>query len=336
MIRLDTIHLYADADILRNMNADHFIREIQQNTKNDNYSKCNMVSKSIGIPGLNQIVHDELNNQLRIKLSAKILGPDYFNLININTIDQVADTINRSGIIEIDKSKIDQLYLNSLDVTNNLNCGYTPDQVIQALNTISNHRYIIDPYQDKNNCTGIVFRGRVKTYKERQIIYDKHTEIKNDQKLLKTIPDQNQFLQRFENISRVECNITSHKRIRQIFRTDNNLVNVLNSESTPNYQLFEKIKKNNGFQSELFELSESQKLYEIEKLYGRIYIAEQLNYDIKLIRIFLRKHLTAKNISRYVREYTEVINHIKVKNGFNPEVIQAIICSFENQLKISA
>jgi len=195
--------------------------------------------------GLDWVKHKETQGIVEVKFSAKILGGDYGKLISLNTIEQAIDAINSTGAINLNPEVVvNQGIVFTVDSTQNLKVEGKVSDYVDALNTLrGNDRFTPDIYRkDRNN--GMVFRGKQKTVKERLIFYDKGKDVKRDKKLLGSVSNPARFLAEFDGVLRCEQNHTSFDKIRKRFKIpDNTLINVLQSEANPNYDLFQKIRK---------------------------------------------------------------------------------------------
>jgi len=182
-----------------------------------------------GSEGLKYVEIDD--SEVVIETSAKVLRDNYVVGLTLKTLDEFFERINEVGVIKIHDKAIEHAEVLRCDVTNNVEVD-DKRKYFKAFALIENAHYIKEIYGTRKKISGVVFRRKVKTYKERIIIYDKAEELKNNAK----------WLEDFENIVRVEQNITSLKRIRKIFGISNNkLISVLSSNSHPNYELLEKI-----------------------------------------------------------------------------------------------
>lgn len=329
-------------DVIKNINRDVF----NQTTKNDRdgcilSDNLTLTGNDIDIVGLNSINYNNLDHSLTLQLSAKILGENYFDLININTIEQVFDKINKSNLIEVDTSKLNCFKIHSVDFTNNIKGPHAPHDYIQALQLMSlNSKYKVDVYRGKgeqNNKNGIVFRGQQKSFKERCIMYHKFDEIKKDKRFLKSLHQPLKVINEFNGVLRPEMNLCSHSKIREYSLTDNTLISVLNSKAVnPNYKLFQKIKSHSGVQTDLFSFNPDVPLYQLEKRYGQEKIIADCNFDTTLIRDFIKKH-TGKNsnISSYLKRYREIANEILSKKTPAGQNENEIILELENLLAVA-
>lgn len=341
MIRIDSIKIEAPDDVLMNIDKSRF--DIDMKTDPDGHLVKDILTidgKNINTIGLNSIQYNNRKNLMSLSLSSKILKDDYFDLININTVDQVFDTINKTGIVEINKSQLDKFKIHTVDFTTNIKGSHKPDDYIQALQLMSlNSRYKVDTFKgagSNKHKTGIVFTGRQTSFKERCIMYDKHTEIVKDKNFISGLKSPLQVINQFSNVLRIENNVCQHSKVREYTLTDNTLISVLNSQAVlPNYKLFQKIKNLSGVQTDLFSFDPDMKLLQLEKIYGQQTIIKELCFDFGLIKEFISKHVKG-NISGYVRQYRQIANDLlNSQNQVTGQNENDIIFELENLLKVA-
>ena len=346
MIRIDKAKIYAYSDVINDIDLSVF-KEIKE-TENGKV-KTKWINSKINIPGLKYIEYRERNEQIIIETTSKILLDNYYDMITIDTVEQLFDKINNTGIVKIDKTKIDQFNTYSLDITQNIDAhligeDLTPGKVINSCATITNDKFETNRYKGKKDDkyrTGIEYRTRLKENNERLIIYDKETEVnrsKKGDKVSKLFWDNVSrpliLRNKFENIVRPEMNIRSKDRMREYLKTDN-FIQILQSKEQPLYKIFSKIKRYDYSQLELFNYPDHYKWYMIEKIEGRKSIIKKCDYNIELIRGYMRQYLEAKNISRYIREYSLLITEMLMENNNEVFISKEIIEKFEQQLKMA-
>lgn len=338
---LDSIKVHAPADVLSSINTDKFRHNVSTNGTGGQITKDRYVSNGT-ITGLKMVEVNNIDQSLTLELSAKILLDDYFQSININTIEQVFDMVNHSGLITIDKSRISDFDVHSIDSTKNINGHYKPKQYFDNMMMIpQNPKYVKEAYRgcgDNKHKTGIVFRGKQRTFKERLLGYDKIEELKHEKKFLKSVNRPMQVLNDFKNVARIECNLTNYGRIREYCNvSDQNLIHILESESTPNWTIWKRIKGAAVCQLELFNYPEQMKWHELVSYYGLRQICIDCNCDMSLIRDLARKHTGEKtNVSPQMKKVKQVILSlnqagIENENKTDNEVLQ----EFENLLKVA-
>lgn len=308
MLKIDTIKLKAPIDTLTDFSYQNMT--LKSDLQGDRVLSKRYQKTNIGV-GFKTATIDELNKSVLIEMSAKILGSNYYNLINKNTIEQAIDTINHSGIIGIDKNLfLDTSEIMRCDITQNLHPKNEVDNYFTPLSMIPiTDKYSVTTYKNNNvnRANGIVISGKQKTFKERQIFYNKLTDVWRDKELLKAV-DKNTLYNQFKGVLRVETNFTQHRKIREYCGGDNKLKSVLYSDTNPNYMIFKKIIKSvPNTTLSLFDKYEGMKLYEVEKLEGRKQIIKTLNNDIGLIKEFLGR-FSKGNLSKTISEYRQLIN----------------------------
>jgi hypothetical protein len=346
MIRVDTTKIYAFGDAIIDIEYKSFKEHTE---KEDGKTEIYYEKKNTGIPGLKSIVYKKRQEKFILELSSKILLDDYYNMITIDTVERVFDTINSSGIIKVNNSKIDQFFVYSLDVTQNIDASVimndcTPGKLINACSTLTNDKYTPDRYKGKGEDkyrTGIVWKTHLKENNERLIIYDKETEINRSNKgdkvsrlFWNNVSRPDVLRNKFKNIVRPEMNIRSKDRMREYLKTDN-FIQILQSTETPLYNQFSKVKRYDYNQMKIFDDFIGWKLYQIEKRFGRETIIKIFNCDIELIYGFLRQILPTGNISRYKREYSELLTEMQMTKDVGVSLTKQIIENFQEQLKMA-
>lgn len=302
MIKLDSITTETSLDCLVNHN-DSFVNS-QQSERGVLTSDKMLWKKPLF--GVKTIAIDSLNNTLVIDASAKVLKDQYYDMINLNTIDRFVDEINKSGVVQIDKDKfINQSIVRKVDTTINTHPHKSLETYFSSLSYLPiTDKYNVGRYKGVGN-RGVVFAGTQKTFKERQIFYDKLKDIFRDKELRKVVPGAT-LEKQFTNVLRVETNFTDFKHIRKYFNCDNKLIQMLQSTSTPNLSVFDKITTKVPIDLRLFKEWEGMKFYEIEKLEGMKHIIQLFNYDIGTIKTFIEARVGG-NVSRYIKRYTQTL-----------------------------
>jgi len=244
-------------------------------------------------------------DETTIELSAKVLKGDYYDLITARNIERAIAEVNGAGLIELDSNRfLDTAEVLRCDTTGNLHVSGDVSDYLASLKVYGrlHPKYEVKPY----NTTGVVFRRNVSSYKERLIFYDKFTEIMRDKQRDVLLPD------RFQNVLRVEGGHTDFKRIRERFKVSERrlLVEVLQSQQNVNLQLFRRIVDSPDVQQARAKFdalrSYGGRLRDIEKRKGMEGIIEACNYDMELVRAFLKSTVRG-NLSGYFRRYSELL-----------------------------
>lgn len=306
MVQVDSIRLKIEPGLV-GLNVDRF----------DTHSMTRAGERDIRIHysvkpneiGVNSITHHP-DDGTTIEVSAKCLLENYPQLIQKNTIERVVDALNATGLVEMDNDTALNAVILRADVTRDIRLDYPLKEYLAALKLMqSNDRYVIDEYDGS-----IIFRSKAKRVSERMTFYSKQNELlkPRNRQLVETVPG---LYKSFDSILRIEQNCRSYEALRRSSGIKAGAVTVrdmLYSIEQPNLKLFRKLKRHTPTQ-ELFDRSASLEMpfYKKEKRFGREYIIRICNYDMAVIRNYLRQELAAKNISRYVREYRELLHEMQ-------------------------
>ena len=280
--------------------------------KDDEYQgvkKSNLVLETRQV-GVSIFKYTPESDTALLKVSAKVLGDDYFEGINLKTLDRFARSFNGSNF-SIKPSWIDDAYVQSVDVTKNLK----PADIKKAISDLNllglNHHYKISSYR-----SSVIFDPKAKGDNSRIQFYDKTVELMTakNKSFIKTLSPKtvNQFL----GVLRCERNIRNFADIRESFAVDDlKLLDVLSSKEKPCLNMFNKITK---VQLPLFSVNSAYASYhkwtDIEKAYGMDRIIQDCNYDLDVIMIAVRQYVKG-NPSRYRAKYRERIAVLKASNS---------------------
>lgn len=273
------------------------------------FSKLKEVHKKTGLKDI--IIKD---NSCILEMSSKLVPDSYYDMMNINTIEQYLSEINNTGLIQFNpKSVIENSQVLSCDVTNNIPGIMNVSSYINPLIIYKvNDKYICKLYKNQT----ITFNKDVKDKKNGTYLklYDKYDELvhsrsKKGKEFLNYIDAE-----KFKNVLRVESRFSSFKTIRKAFNISNqNLLTVFNSKENINYNIFNHITNIKNIDAATFtnyksltQMREYKSRSYIEKRAGMIQIIKMLNYDIGLIRMFINTGSTANN-SAIIKEYKSLI-----------------------------
>lgn len=334
MVTLDTIGLMLnDFDAITHLDESCFLTKII-NDGDNRVSERDELKEISKIKGLNFVRVDRISGKINLEISGKILKENYHEGININSIENVIYNLNKNSGIKFDTDKIiNQAIVMRCDCTDNLQMSndvsqYIDDMTLYRINT----KYKVDNYINK---ASVIFTNQAKSYKERIIFYDKMYEIMNRDKEMYDILNKAGKINNFKNCLRVESNIVTFRKMRELFKITKckyiektgkydikyiQLYDVLNSKEKVNAKIFEKITEKN-IPSLFHEYNNSGLgLAQIEKREGRYGIIKNMEYDMKLIKEFIKLNV-AGNISRYVKEYQLLMAEMKEKDTrLHPEV----------------
>jgi hypothetical protein len=189
------------------------------------------------LKGLKSLIIDWDRERAKFQFSAKVLGKDYFNLINKNNIEQVFEIINSLEIVEFYTDRV-------LEYGEVVNCDFTANLKV----TEPVRRYIFDLYMEakkysrkffiKSYKGSVVFEEAKKIKPLRFIVYDKYSEMLKKK-------DHDLGIEKFRNVLRLEINAKTKKNVRDLAGVETNrLLDILNSKANPYLKVFEKLFRN--------------------------------------------------------------------------------------------
>lgn len=286
MVNLDSVKIGFSKSLVSSLNHDYFLKNVEMSNEGVVLRDRLVCKVDKSILGLKQIEFNEVSQKGTIEFSAKFLGRDYPKGININTISQVVDKLNKSGIIQFhSNSFIERSEVLRCDVTDNIK----PDNSKLVFSTLGSYpipaKYSKVVWNEPLN-QGVVWKGNQKTVRDRIIFYDKILEIQRD-KFLKGNP---YFLNEFAGVVRVETNLSDFKTLEKTFGT-RYLSQVLLSESKVNYDHFCKIvKESEKIDLSLFNHFEGMKFSQIRNLIGDIGIIKMNNEEWPNVEAFVKRY----------------------------------------------
>ena len=247
--------------------------------------------------GIRKTYIKETNNEIILDFSAKILLDDYNKLVSIDNIQQCIERYNEVSPMQLDVSKVieDSRVLNC-DTTQMIYPKYGINLCADSLMMLSTKdRCKVTRYKKKQN-SGLQFDASILKEKRRLILYDKFSAITKGLKttniFLSKCNNPTKVINQCKDSLRVEQNHCTLKSIRNRFKViDNNLLSVLQSAESVNYNFFksvkqqEKQKKELGYQFDLFEFAEKKRnISHLVKEVGYRGIIVMCNFDIDKIR----------------------------------------------------
>jgi hypothetical protein len=298
MTNLDSIKIEVPNDCILQL-GDRFVNTQSFNSK-ETQTKNISTLNGTGVLGYKSTLYDHIRGVSIFELSAKILGENYPKGINLDTIHQVAETINNSKLITIDPYKfIETAIIHKIDITDNLRPDVLDKRLFNTLATLPvNKKYDVTHYNQKTNL-GVTYRNKAKTVRDRLIFYCKTTELIKDKELKKQ-PYAAKVFNQLKGVLRVESNHSQHKEYNHLYGSKN-LLDILGSDVKVNYDKFTKL-TNKTTDLVLFPEFEGMKYKEIIKYGGFKYICESCNMDWQLIDKVMRIY----NPGNYYRDIDEV------------------------------
>lgn len=293
MVRLDSIKIKTPLQAAKSIDYNRLLNTTSSTADGIVLSDVWSTNKTKKVDvGINRIEVNKHNETILFNVSAKALKTAYIDGINKNTIDILINQINSTGIVKLNSEK----FIYGSDV---LTCDITDNIILndaEIYNKLQKiplpNKYEITAYNTAKN-VGIVFKGKQKSFKERQIIYNKYIELmhSSSNKDFRAIVPQ-KTIENFKNIVRVEGNLTDFDKIRHYTEsTDNKLSSILQSEAKVNYSLFNKITASATPETiKLFSEYDGMKWNEIVKIEGYKGIFSTCNFEWKLIEQFIKVH----------------------------------------------
>jgi len=279
--------------------------------------------------GFNRVTIDNLQNEIIIEGSAKILKSNYYDGICMDTFEQLHQELTRHKLIDISQDNLMKAQMFTLDCTVNLELK----DIKQSVRATVEHGSINSNYTLKNFSKGgnfgFVATRDVKSYKERMTGYSKLMEVSNtDSKFAKDYPAA---IKRFNlNTLRLESNFASFKNVRDHFKvTSNNLGSILNSQENVNFKMYDRL-IHTGKQLELFsDVYEGLSFPDLIKEIGFKSFFAQFDYDLKAARQFIKIKYPRTEKSNKHTHYNKMLNEMYAKltidqRNFNNQFISEI------------
>ena len=338
MVAIDSYKISLGIDALKDVNFGKFDRQINVSgeTADTELLQVEKAKKDVYFCvnpgyGIKRIEINETGNRVILQGSAKILKEQYFEGINLNTWKRVIEGYNNTGYVKLDPVEVlNNAELFSVDVSANMTMTREPWQYIKALRMLqTNERYEVKEYRNpgSKDVNGVTFRGVQRSFKERQIYYDKQKDVARE-------PELRQYIGKYNNVLRVEMNLQHLRRIRHYFGK-NTLQDVLHSKANANYQLFEKINSKASMNLlRLFNDFDGIPLYQVEKIKGRETIIRDICLmDWDMVVQWIKVKLNSKKPYRYINEYRELFNSMLAQSGKVLDFSSPLLDELSEQLK---
>ena len=340
MIRIDSLNIEIPIEGIQSFNRQSFVHHLEQSEPGTSVVDRYKLSNDINHVGLSGLVIDNINNSAKVKVSAKILKDDYFEGININTIERVVDTINQSGIVHI----CPDIFINegralNVDETHNVNMGYglaeNWHQVSSELAVaVLNPRFQPNVNNSKRN-QGITFKGSQTSQKNRLIMYNKNLDLKKagNKLFMASLKKPMLLLESSKNNLRCELNMTDFKFIRERFNSEYLLIcNLLTSSGKPIIDMIDKITKPGTLNQLEFILQSEYQGWDFFMMHGIENIIRLADYNETKIKAVVRAKFSESNFRHVwygradfkgVRKLIYELKH-KDNNIIEPKVVQHI------------
>lgn len=323
MIRLDTLRLRLPEESAR-LDAGALVRHPE--TFNDDRRRASRPrhlatlsgSDSLGF-GFGRVVWDRLSGMVSLDCSAKVLGNAYPEGITVNTLGQVADGLNRSGLVHLTPDALTSADVQWADAAVDLAVGR--DAIRDDFDALRILRTNMRHQLKEQGRTSLLWKG---PKGENLRIYDKETELWKaaNRPFLGTLSADT--ARRFRGIVRFEREARGPARARQyasvgIEHRPATLSEILTSTRAPVAELFDRVRGTTG-QRELFDRSDqlvercphkpgrAAVRWLLERL-GMLTVCEASGWEFDAVRDWLRTY-GGSHASRFYDEVrTEIILH---------------------------
>lgn len=245
MQEFDTLKLSIPPEAVRGANPDIWLINSKSHSGTGEVQETRQIeSKSLPV-GVSNISTAKGGKDYQITFSAKVLGQDYLQGLNLNNWDRVFNTLK--PVIDIDTSIVfEQSKVFTCDTTNNLlvdDIGYKHQTILSALLCgRSNMRFLPVSWNSRTK-QGIEFRG-TQGEKNRMIVYNKKLDLLKpaNREFVKSLNNSARLIQEADKQLRFEVNHTQLKSIRgRLNIPDNNLRSVLESKAPVNHNFLKKV-----------------------------------------------------------------------------------------------
>lgn len=317
MVRLDSIKILVPNEVI-NSYGSSFINS--QSVNGDGLILTDKTSLSnTGLLGFKSVITDNKNHSTTFEISAKILGVDYIEGINQNTIQKAIETINKTNHVNVNVNRfLDTAEVLRCDVTDNIRPDITNEVFYKTLAALPiAKKYHTDLFNTKRNL-GVVYKGSQKTVRDRMIFYDKTLDIVRD-KEFRNSPYANKLFNDFKGVVRVESNHSQFKALNKNFG-NRNLLTVLKSPVKLNYNVFSRITdKTTDVNLALFNQFEGMKFSAIRNYLGDKGIIELCNNDWQQIELFIKVYNTNnyRHFKKHIRAVYNTITAQESKTDLN-------------------
>jgi hypothetical protein len=303
MNTFDRIKLVTDTKYVNDMDLNASTTVFRNNIKSEiRYKQIKPYNLYISYP--------LTNSKCIIEVSAKVLGDRYPELININNIRYCFDQINAHGVCKLNIDEVmSDCQLISCDVTKDISSIKMPEKLALKSCLKNFNKFQVQKYTN----SGFVVSNTLKTKnrKIRLIFYDKHKELLKaaNSEFLNNVDNRNELLDYFDTRFRIEANIRTIQQIKDLFQTnDNNLLNILKSDSNALLQIFEAVLNVPESIESYNEVQHLLSYTNFTELKNDLFL-QACNYDPDTIDVVLNNCLSVKtNKGKYRSKFHKLIN----------------------------
>lgn len=255
-------------------------------------------------------------DEVEVELSAKVLGSNYFDGININRIEQVWETLNTIPQIVLDHAIIEQAMILRCDNTYTLPVSKPIHKILSTLKVYpNNHKYQVNDFKDES----LIYKHKGKSIRERLILYDKMRELGSDKNNKDFFDAISKGLDTSKNYLRIECNISKFADMQSLFNVPKKaysgirLIDALNSKENPTLKVYNKIMSANNCdtQIDLFQEGEVEYYKKLQpsqflRLYGVRNILSKFQNNPNNVRDYFLNVLCYNKsvVSKIMKDFT--------------------------------
>ena len=249
------------------------------------------------------IMIDYSHNELVLEFSGKILLEHYPQLINIDTIGECIDNINKLAVCSLDRDNIiSNANVVKCDVTMDVEADVNKITSTVKQNLINYSRWSTKPY---NN--GVVVENIVSTpkYKKRLTIYEKSKELNqgSSKHFLNSLSNRDEVLDYYKNKVRFELNINTMSQVRQMLNIpDNQIQSVLKSTANPILRVIDEAVKYRETKIRAIKLRD----------YERELLLKECDYDLAKVEVKVREYSKkSTSITKAMQPYKDLFHQLK-------------------------
>jgi len=335
MIKFDTIKLQVPTQVIRGCNGDAFIQTMRTDKATGHTEIFEQAKNNALPPGISSIKFKE-GEGYQITMSAKTLGQDYLQGISIDNWERPFQTL--APILQINTNELWEANpkILSCDATDNIgikNIGSHSEICEAMLSARTNKRFLPLHYNTRKNIA-FEFRG-TQQEKNRIIGYAKHLDLLKpaNKNFMKSLPNPNMMYEEASKMIRFETNHTTFKAMRQRFNADqNNLQNMLKSNTPVNHNFLLKVIKGGNQQGCIFEELQNYEgnIKQFIMIKGIENIIQSLNYEEASIRAFFKRGYENDNTFKaafYKGKYSikKMIEELRSKKEFPQAMPNTIV-----------
>ncbi len=265
--------------------------------------------------GIKNIEYNRTMGEVKLYITSKCLKQDYKKLISIESIDDVLNSVNESGFIEIIPDLVKKTAkVTSLDLTRDVPISKPTSNYLKDLRILGTQ----GNFRIKNYKSGVEIYSEARSNTQRMVIYSKYEEL-NSKKVAKTELLKHIDKEDFKDKLRIEANLRNPDMIRKYFKIkkdeDIMLLSILEHKSNvlSNYfnYMWPTLKIEKSFEDIWYATLSPA---ETAKRIGEKVIIEKCGFNRNNIREYLKSLLLGKkNPSYYMKYYDKILMMMKAE-----------------------